>query len=74
MIQECYLWYALYFYYYYISFTPAHPGLDPGGWGPLYLNTIQVYVSVGLCRFFSPHLWTSGTVSILGVCFVIAAF
>ena len=59
MIQECYFWYALYFYYYYISFTPDHPGLDLGGWGPLYLNTIQVHVSVGLCRFFPP---TSGQV------------
>ena len=35
MIQENYIYGALYFYYYYISFTSDHQALHPGGWGPL---------------------------------------
>ena len=35
MIQVHYIYCALYFYYYYISFTSDHQALDPGGWGPL---------------------------------------
>ena len=35
MIQVHYSYCALYFYYYYISFTSDHQALDPGGWGPL---------------------------------------
>ena len=35
MIQEHYIYRALYFYYYYISSTSDHQASDPGGWGPL---------------------------------------
>ena len=33
MIQGCYIYCALYFYYYYISSTSDHQALDAGGWG-----------------------------------------
>ena len=36
-IQVDYIYWALYFYYYYISSTSDHQALDPGGWGPLLL-------------------------------------
>ena len=35
MIQALSTYCALYFYYYYISFTSDHQALDPGSWGPL---------------------------------------
>ena len=35
MIQAHYIYCALYFYYYYISFISDHQALDTGGWGPL---------------------------------------
>ena len=35
MFQVHYMYCALYFYYYCISFTSDHQGLDPGSWGPL---------------------------------------
>ena len=35
MIQDHYIYYALYFYYYYISFMLDHQALNPGGWGVL---------------------------------------
>lgn len=35
MIQEKYIYGALYFYHYYVSFTSDHQALHPGGWGPL---------------------------------------
>ena len=35
MIQEHYIYCALYFYYYYISSISDHLELDPIGWGPL---------------------------------------
>ena len=35
MIQAHYIYWALYFYCYYISSTSDHQALDPGGWGPL---------------------------------------
>ena len=35
MIQAHYIYYALYFYYHYISSTSDHVSLDPRGWGPL---------------------------------------
>ena len=35
MIQARYIYYALYFYHEYISCTPDHQTLNPGGWGPL---------------------------------------
>ena len=35
MIQEHYIYCALYFYYYYISSTSNHQALDPRDWGPL---------------------------------------
>ena len=38
MIQEHYMYCALYFYYYYVSSTSDHQALDPGGWGPLLVN------------------------------------
>ena len=34
-IQVHYIYCALYFCDYYISSTPSHQALDPGGWGPL---------------------------------------
>ena len=34
MVQACYMYCALYFYYY-ISSTSDHQALDPGGWGTL---------------------------------------
>ena len=34
MIRAHYIYYALYFYYYYISCTSDHQTLDPGDWGP----------------------------------------
>ena len=46
MIQAHYINYALYFYYYYISFSSDHQALDPGGWVPLIK---------GICR------WDTGT-------------
>ena len=39
MIQEHYIYCALYFYYYYISSTSDHQALYPGGWGPIVYNT-----------------------------------
>ena len=38
MIQEHYMYCALYFYYYYISSTSDHQALDPGVWGPMGLG------------------------------------
>ena len=35
MIQEHYIYCALYFYYYYISSTLDQQALDLRGWGPL---------------------------------------
>ena len=35
MIEENYIFCAVYFYYYYISSTSDHQALDPGGWEPL---------------------------------------
>ena len=35
MFQVQYIYSALYVYYHYISSTPDHQALDPGGWGPL---------------------------------------
>ena len=35
MIQMCYIYCALYFYYHYISSSLGHQALDPRGWGPL---------------------------------------
>ena len=35
MIQACYFYGALHFYYYYVSSTSDHQVLDPGGWGCL---------------------------------------
>ena len=35
MIQEHYIYCALYFYYYYISSASDHQALDPRGWGAL---------------------------------------
>ena len=35
MIQEHYIYCALYFYYYYISSASDHQALDRRGWGPL---------------------------------------
>ena len=35
MFQVHYIYSALYVYYHYISSTPDHQALDPGGWGPL---------------------------------------
>ena len=35
MIQGHCIYCALYFYYYYISFTSDCQAPDPGGWGPL---------------------------------------
>ena len=35
MIQEHYIYCALYFYYYYISSTSDHQVLDPGDWRAL---------------------------------------
>ena len=35
MIQERYIYCALYFYYYYISSTSENQALGPRGWGPL---------------------------------------
>lgn len=34
-LQACYIYCALYFYYYYITSTWDHQTLDPRGWGPL---------------------------------------
>ena len=34
-IQVPYIYCALYFYYYYISYTSDYQALDPRGWGPL---------------------------------------
>ena len=54
MIQGHYIYSALYFYYCYISSTPDHQALDPGGWGPLPDITNQVVLSLGgsLCYVF----------------------
>ena len=38
MIQVHYIYYALYFYVYYISSTSDHQALDPRGWGPLFYS------------------------------------
>ena len=51
MIQEHYIYFALYFYHCYISSTSDHQALDPRGWGPLalsmkYLNKFQVLRTV----------------------------
>ena len=35
MIQDHYIYCALYLYYYYISPTSGHQALDPEGWGTL---------------------------------------
>ena len=35
MIQEHYIYCALYFYYYYVSSASDHQALDPRGWEPL---------------------------------------
>ena len=35
MIQVHCIYYALYFYYYYIGSTSDHEALDPRSWGPL---------------------------------------
>lgn len=35
MIQAHYAYCAFYFLHYYISSSPGHHALDPGGWGPL---------------------------------------
>ena len=35
MIQACYVYCVLYFYYYSINSTSDHQALDPGGWGHL---------------------------------------
>ena len=35
MIQVHYIYCAVYFYYYYISFTSDDQALDARGWGPL---------------------------------------
>ena len=35
MIQACYIYCALYFYYYYTGSTSDHQALDSGGCGPL---------------------------------------
>ena len=36
MIQENYIYCALYFHFYYISSTSDDQALDPGGWGTLF--------------------------------------
>ena len=51
MIQEHYIYFALYFYHCYISSTSDHQALDPRGWGPLalsmkYLNKFQALRTV----------------------------
>ena len=35
MLQACYIYCVLYFYYFSISSTSDHQAVDPGGWGPL---------------------------------------
>ena len=41
MIQVCYFYCELYFYFYYISSTSDHQALDPRGWGPsIYMSTL----------------------------------
>ena len=45
MIQEHYMYCALYFYYYSISSTSDHQALDPGDWGGL--EDLTVSESVG---------------------------
>ena len=35
MIQEHYIYCALYFYYYHMSSASGHQALDPRGWEPL---------------------------------------
>ena len=35
MIQAHYIYCALYFFYYYISYTSDHQALDPRVWGPM---------------------------------------
>ena len=41
MIQVHNIYCALYFYYYYISFSSDHQALDPRGWGPLVQDNLQ---------------------------------
>ena len=41
MIQACYFYGALHFYYYYVSSTSDHQVLDPGGWGLLLHRSIE---------------------------------
>jgi len=41
MIQEHYIYCALYFYYYYINYNSDHQALDPSGWGPhIHINSM----------------------------------
>ena len=47
MIQDHYIYCALYFFYYYISSSSDHQALDPGGRGPL-LYSIYVHI----CAYF----------------------
>ena len=42
MIQVHSIYHALYFYYYYISFTSDHQALDLRGWGPLVYTILGV--------------------------------
>ena len=43
MIQAHYIYYALNFYYYYISSTSDHQALDPRGWRPLHTTQFSYY-------------------------------
>ena len=47
MIQAHYIYWTLYFCYYYISSSPDHQALDPGGRGPL-LYSIYAHI----CAYF----------------------
>ena len=40
MVQMHYIYCAIYFYYYYISFTSDQQALDPQGWGLLLHNEL----------------------------------
>ena len=51
MIQGNYIYWALYFYYCYITCISGHQALDSGGWGPLQGGVpLQVSEGAWLCR------------------------